>query len=73
MEANAVAPTLATAERVCPADAGSDRRDRPARAAVLHRREAPAHGGISLIYLENAKIEGGESYWQSPRLQASYR
>jgi hypothetical protein len=41
MEANAVASTLATAARVCPADAGSDRRDRPARALVLPARCAP--------------------------------
>lgn len=35
MEANAVAPPLAKAERVYPADAGSDRRDRPARTLAL--------------------------------------
>ena len=44
MEASTVAPTLATAERVCPADAGPDRRDRPARTLALPARCASVEG-----------------------------
>jgi hypothetical protein len=40
MEANAVASTMAKAERICPADAGArrDRRDRAARSLVVPAR-----------------------------------
>ncbi len=59
MEANALAPTLATAERVRPADAGvrRDRSDRPARSLVLPAR------CISL--------EGTEPSWHKHSLRRS--
>ena len=46
MEANALASTLATAERVRPADAGvrRDRSDRPARSLVLPARCTSVEG-----------------------------
>ena len=48
MEASTAAPTvattLATAERVCPADAGRDRRDRPARTLALPARCSSVEG-----------------------------
>jgi hypothetical protein len=48
MEANAEAPTLATAERVCPVDADSGRRDYPARTLALPACRTSVEGIVSV-------------------------